>query len=191
MTRFKPSPHDTSQTTLTYSPHESTTEGTITPPSPTNPSNSSLAKRLHDLVEAERNIQTFNNIQDIRDHIQLHQPNIPDIGIDLCVLNIERFSKGWNVALIDKEAQLQFKEISNDLQQLDQSKQNNFIFRLTIWENSKNNTLKPTKEPGSILYLKRIHQVEQWKSRIQGAIRIDDCEGIIETSPKKKIKHHK
>lgn len=145
-----------------------------------------LAKRIHDIVELEeRELKIIDTVQDITEHLQANPVRVPDISIELCVLNVQHFEKGWHITLIDKEAKKAFKEISNDLDKLDYSKQKEFIFRLTVWEDKKNTTLKPDTKPGSILYVKRVHQLQTWKGLLQGTIRDDE---FHERNDRKKTK---
>lgn len=147
-----------------------------------------IAKRLHDVLENEQHeFELMNNLGDITTHVNKYPEDIPDIGIELCVLQIETFPKGWHVSLIDKEAKNIFSDISQDLINLDYSKQKDFIFRLTIWHNNKIPNIKPKVTPGTILHIKRVHHIQVWKGQAQGSIRVDECNHVTKTS--KKVEH--
>lgn len=171
--------------TIELGPHSLETYPTAT--KPTKHSVGSLAKRIHDLVESEeKEFRIFHSVQDIHDHVLANPVRTPDIGIDLCVYNIEQFEKGWHIAMLDKEAKQAFTEISTDLDKLDFSKQKEFFFRLTIWEDKKQTTLPPDIKPGTSLNVKRVHQLQIWKGLLQGSIRVDEFQVCSDRKKTKK-----
>lgn len=121
----------------------------------------------------------FTDVASIKKHVEDREEDdstLPSsFSVELCVLSIDEFKRGWRCVLIDKEASDgDFNDLLKDFNQLTYREQGEYIFRLTIWRGRKHPTRKPSVAPGSLLFVKEVSDAKLYSNVCQGTADADD-----------------
>lgn len=136
-----------------------------------------LSKRIHEILEQKKDrvIPLFEEVGKIKEFVADNgeESKLP-ISVDMCVLSIEEFKRGWRCTLIDKEAHgKDFALIKSDLQDLSFREMGEFIFRLSIWRGRKRPTRTPNVKPGLLLHVKEVNDLSLYNNVCQGTTDAD------------------